>query len=69
MMMQKKVGKYIRGVKIVGNRNQIKEYARYYDIDEIIFAIPSASQDTKREILNICKETNCNLKIIPVCIR
>ena len=61
----KKVGKYIRGVKIVGNRNQIKEYARYYDIDEIIFAIPSASQDTKREILNICKETNCNLKIIP----
>ena len=61
----KKVGKYIRGVKIVGNRDQIKEYARYYDIDEIIFAIPSASQDTKREILNICKETNCNLKIIP----
>ena len=61
----KKVGKYIRGVKIVGNRDQIKEYARYYDIDEIIFAIPSASNEVKRDILNICKETDCTLKILP----
>ncbi len=60
-----KIGKFIRGVKVVGNRNNIKEYARYYDIDEIIFAIPSASNKTKREILSICKETSCNLKIVP----
>ena len=60
-----KVGKYIRGVKIAGTRDHIKEYARYYDIDEIIFAIPSASTKDKREILNICKETSCNLKILP----
>ena len=60
-----KVGKYIRGVKIVGTRDHIKEYARYYDIDDIIFAIPSASTKDKREILNICKETSCNLKILP----
>lgn len=60
-----KIGKFIRGIKVVGNRNNIKEYARYYEIDEIIFAIPSASTKTKREILNICKETPCNLKIIP----
>ena len=60
-----KVGKYIRGVKIVGTRDHIKEYARYYDIDEIIFTIPSASTKDKREILNICKETSCNLKILP----
>ena len=60
-----KFKKYIRGVKIVGKRNHIKEYARYYDIDGIIFAIPSASTKDKREILNICKETSCNLKILP----
>ena len=60
-----KIGKFIRGVKVVGNRDTIKQYARYYDVDEIIFAIPSASTQTKREILNICKETPCNLKIIP----
>lgn len=61
----KKVGRFIRGVRIVGNRERIKEYARYYDIDEIIFAIPSASHEEQRKILNICKETSCNLKIIP----
>lgn len=62
---RKKVGKFIRGVKVVGTRDKIKEYARYYDVDEIIFAIPSASMETKRSILNICKETDCNLKILP----
>ena len=60
-----KVGKYIRGVKVVGTRNKIKEVAKVYDIDEIIFAIPSASMEDKRNILNICKETDCNLKILP----
>lgn len=60
-----KVGKFIRGVRVVGTRERIKEYARYYDIDEIIFAIPSASTEVKRDILNICKETDCNLKILP----
>lgn len=61
----KKIGRFIRGVRIVGGRDRIKEYARYYDIDEIIFAIPSASHEEQRKILNICKETSCNLKIIP----
>lgn len=60
-----KIGKYIRGVKIIGNRDKIKECARYYSIDEIIYAIPSSDVDTKHKILNICKETPCNLKILP----
>ncbi len=61
----KKVGRFIRGVKVVGTREKIKECARLYGIDEIIFAIPSASVDVKRDILNICKETDCELKILP----
>lgn len=61
----KKVGKYIRGVKVVGTREKIKEAARLYGIDEIIFAIPSASNEVKRDVLNICKETECDLKILP----
>lgn len=60
-----KVGKYIRGVKVIGTRDKIKEAAKLYDIDEIIFAIPSASNEVKRDILNICKETDCTLKILP----
>ena len=61
---RRKVGKYIRGVKVIGTRDKIKEAAKLYDIDEIIFAIPSASNEVKRDILNICKETDCT-KILP----
>ena len=62
---RRKVGKYIRGVKVIGTRDKIKEAAKLYDIDEIIFAIPSASNEVKRDLLNICKETDCTLKILP----
>ena len=62
---RRKVGKYIRGVKVIGTRDKIKEATKLYDIDEIIFAIPSASNEVKRDILNICKETDCTLKILP----
>ena len=62
---RRKVGKYIQGVKVIGTRDKIKEAAKLYDIDEIIFAIPSASNEVKRDILNICKETDCTLKILP----
>ena len=34
-------------------------------IDRILFAIPSISAENKREILNICKETGCEVKNLP----
>ena len=60
-----KKGKYIRGVRIVGDRTQIKEYAKKYNVDEIILAIPSATPKDTREILRICNETDCKLKVLP----
>ena len=62
---KEKLGRFIRGVKVVGGRDKIKEAARKYNIDQIIFAIPSIDNAQKSEILNICKETDCELKIIP----
>ena len=58
-------GRYLEGIKIEGGRNQIVELAKKHEIDTIIFAIPSASGPDRREILNICKETGCNLQTIP----
>lgn len=60
-----KKGKYIHGVKILGDRNMIVEIAKKYEVDEIILAIPSASPKTTREILQICNQTSCKLKILP----
>ena len=60
-----KQGKYIRGVKIMGGRGDICRLAHELEIDEIIVALPSAPQREVREILNICKETNCEMKVLP----
>lgn len=60
-----KVGKYIRGVRVVGDRYSIKKYAHKYNIQQIIITIPSASVVQLRPILDICKETECELKMLP----
>lgn len=39
--------------------------AKKYNIAEIILAIPSLDSKSKAEILNICKETKCKVKVIP----
>lgn len=56
---------YISGVKVCGDRNHIIEAAEKYEIDTILFAIPSYGSKERSEILNICKETSCRLKIVP----
>ena len=55
-------GKFLRGVPIIGGRDKIIDAVGEYNIDEIIFAIPSANTKTKKEILDICKETGCKLR-------
>ena len=56
---------YILGIKVYGDRNSIIEAAEKFQIDTILFAIPSCDNKEKGEILNICKETSCELKIVP----
>ena len=58
-------GKYMRGVKVEGGREDIPYLAAKYDADEIIIAIPSADQKTIKEILEICNETGCKMRILP----
>lgn len=58
-------GKLMRGVPIVGGRDYIVEACKQYAIDEIIFAIPSAGTKTRKEILEICKESGCKLRALP----
>lgn len=60
-----KWGSFIQGIKVVGGRDKIIESADLYDIDEILLAIPSASPTQIRELLEICKETNCKLRSLP----
>lgn len=60
-----KHGKYIKGVKIVGGRDKIPEMAEKFRVEDIIFAIPTATNIQRKEIFDICSGTKCNLKTIP----
>lgn len=60
-----KIGTMIHGVRVLGGRKRIKEAVKVKKVDEIIIAIPSASHNNRREIIEICKETGCKIKIIP----
>lgn len=60
-----KWGRYIDGVPIVGGRDDILLNVEKYGIQKIYFAIPSASAADRSDILNICKDTGCELKNLP----
>ena len=57
--------RYIEGIPVVGGREDILLNVDKYHIESIFVAIPSASTEDKRTILNICKETGCELKNLP----
>ena len=60
-----KWGRYLDGVPIVGGRDEILSSVEKFRIDKIYVAIPSATPQQIRDILNICKETGCELKNLP----
>ena len=60
-----KQGSYLHGVKIMGTREDIPRLVKKYHVDEIMLAIPSAPAREIKEILDICKETGCELKRLP----
>ncbi len=60
-----KRGTFIHGVRVIGTREDIIEKAQSLEVDEIMIALPSASAKEIRDIVNICKETGCELKRLP----
>ncbi len=60
-----KIGKYMHGVKVLGDRSDIIEIAKDYMVDEIIIAMPTATAKEMKGILDICKETGCEMKRLP----
>ncbi len=60
-----KWSRFVEGVPVVGGRESILQNVEKYQIDKIYIAIPSASAKAKKEIIEICKETGCELKNLP----
>ncbi len=60
-----KLGRDIDGVTVVGNRNDIPDAVKKYRVTEIIYAIPTSGGQTRREILEICSRTGCEVRVLP----
>lgn len=60
-----KWGRMLEGIPIVGDRNDILAAVKKYKINRIIYAIPATTGKNRKDILNICKETNCRLQTVP----
>ena len=60
-----KWGRFIENVPIVGGRDDILASVEKYKIDQILFAIPTATMEQRRDILNICNEAGCEMKQLP----
>ena len=60
-----KKGKFISGIEVLGGRDDIVDICKRKEVEEIIIAIPSVDIDAKRNIINICKKTDCKLKTLP----
>ena len=54
---EEKWNKRLDGVPVLGGRDRLAEIAARERITQIIFAIPTASAQEKRDILDICKMT------------
>lgn len=62
---ENKLGKIYYNVPVIGTTDDIEQIAKNLEIDEIIFSIAKIKRRRKREIIQICKNTKCNVKTIP----
>ncbi len=60
-----KRNKHLCGAPIVGNRYDIPKMVKQYKISKIIFAVPSSSAKVRKEILDICTTTGCEVQMLP----
>ncbi|MBR3987930.1 MAG: polysaccharide biosynthesis protein [Clostridia bacterium] len=60
-----KYGTKINGVPVLGNTQDIPQICKSNNISLILFAIPSCTDEERKQILEICSETQCNIKMVP----
>ena len=57
--------RYLDGVEIAGGRQEIPDAVKKYQVNKIIFAIPTCDGQDRKEILDICSKTGCRVQAVP----
>ena len=58
-------GTRIHNIPVVGTTAKIDSFCEEENIDTILMAIPSCSEENRRRILSECSKTPCKIKVIP----
>lgn len=62
---EKKQKLHLMGIPVLGTRKDIPKVVKNRNIDEVIIAIPSASGEDIRGIVQICEKAGVEMKIMP----
>lgn len=62
---ENKWGREVDGIKVYGGRNSIIEVVKNFNIDKIYIAIPSISISERKKIIDICRQTDCQIMNLP----
>ncbi len=62
---KEKHGKLVHGVRICGTTADVKQLAEQYAVQEIFITIPTVDKRREKEIIKLCQECNCPIKILP----
>ncbi|MEN6348237.1 MAG: nucleoside-diphosphate sugar epimerase/dehydratase [Syntrophomonas sp.] len=62
---QKKQGMMVCGIKVEGDRFKIPSLVKRLEVDEIIVAMPSVFGRVIKEIVDICNQSNAQVRILP----
>lgn len=55
----------VKGVKVRGKTADIPKLCEKYDIKSILIAIPSLSAASRKRIVDICSQTDCEVRTLP----
>ena len=62
---RQKIGSKVMNVEIVGSTAEIERFAKQMEIEQIIFAVPSALEDERARVMEICSKTKLPVKMVP----
>ncbi len=55
----------IRGIEVLGKLKDIRRVCESRDVDEVLIAMPSASQRTVRHLIELCQGMNLRFRTVP----
>ena len=55
----------LHGIPVLGVVSELKTITQRYDVDNIVIAIPSATDEQMQKIVNICEEVDIPLRTLP----